>query len=97
MTIPPFPEIGSGRLMIGTAKKPFQEVLKALDGFHRTGIVGCDACAKVCLTGGTNEVACMAEQLTQQGKKIIFAVTAERPCKVALTKAILEPLPARFS
>lgn len=67
--------------------------MNALDGFHRVGIVGCDGCAKICLTGGTGEVACLAEQLTEQGKKkIIFAATPERPCKVALTKAVLEPL-----
>ena len=78
--------------MIGTAKKPFQEVLQALDGFQRIGIVGCDGCAKVCLTGGTDEVAGMAAQLTEQGKKIIFATAPERPCKAAVAQAALEPL-----
>ena len=78
--------------MIGTAKKPFQEVLQVLDGFHRIGIVGCDGCAKVCLTGGSDEVACMAKQLTEQGKKIILATAPERPCKVAVAQAALEPL-----
>lgn len=78
--------------MIETAKKPFQEVLQALDGFDRIGIVGCDSCAKVCHTGGTDEVACMAEQLREQGKQIIFLATPERPCQLSLTRAVLEPL-----
>jgi hypothetical protein len=78
--------------MIETAKKPFQEVLQALNGFQRIGIVGCDGCAKVCLTGGADEVAVMAEQLTERGKIIIFAAAPERPCKLALTKPVLEPL-----
>jgi hypothetical protein len=78
--------------MIETAQKPFQEVMKALDGFHKIGIVGCDGCAKVCRTGGPDEVAHMAEQLTEQGKKIIFTATPERPCNAAAAKATLEPL-----
>ncbi len=82
--------------MIETAKKPFQEVLEALHGLHRIGIVGCDGCAKVCHTGGTAEVAGMAAQLTEQGKKIIFAVAPERPCKLALTRPVLEPRKAQL-
>ncbi len=78
--------------MIETAKKPFQEVMQLLEGFHKIGIVGCDGCAKVCLTGGSAEVADMAEQLTEQGKKIIFTATPERPCSAAVAKAVLEPL-----
>jgi hypothetical protein len=82
--------------MIETAKKPFPEVLAALHGLQRIGIVGCDSCAKVCLTGGTVEVADMAEQLTAQGKNIIFAVAPERPCKVESTRPVLAPLQAQM-
>ena len=31
--------------MIGTAKKPFDEILAALKGFQKIGMVGCDGCA----------------------------------------------------
>jgi ferredoxin len=82
--------------MIETAKKPFQEVLHALDGFHRLGIVGCDGCAKVCHTGGSDEVAGLAAQLTEQAKTIIFAAAPERPCQAAAAKAALEPLQDRL-
>ena len=47
--------------MIATAKKPFDEVLAALTGYRRLGLVGCDGCAKVCLTGGSDEVAALAQ------------------------------------
>jgi hypothetical protein len=78
--------------LIETAKKPFTEVMKALEGFHKIGIVGCDGCAKVSLTGGADEVALMAKQLKEQGKEIIFVATPELTCNVAKTKLTLDPL-----
>jgi hypothetical protein len=78
--------------MIETVKKPFQEVMKALEGLENIGIVGCDSCARVCRTGGVEEVAHLAAQLSEQGKKIIFAVAPERPCSAAMAQAVLAPL-----
>ena len=61
--------------MIGTTKKPFDEILAALAGVKKIGVVGCDGCAKVCLTGGTDEVAALAQQLKAHGKEIVFEAT----------------------
>jgi ferredoxin len=78
--------------MIGTAKKPFDEIIEALKGLEKIGVVGCDGCAKACLTGGTNEVAALAQQLKAQGKEIVFEATPERTCNVASSQPVLEPL-----
>jgi ferredoxin len=78
--------------MIATAKKPFDEVLAALTGYRRLGLVGCDGCAKVCLTGGSDEVAALAQELKAQGKDIVFEATPERTCNVAKSHPVLEPL-----
>jgi ferredoxin len=78
--------------MIATAKKPFDEVLAALTGYRRLGLVGCDGCAKVCLTGGSDEVAALAQELQAQGKDIVFEATPERTCNVAKSHPVLEPL-----
>jgi hypothetical protein len=78
--------------MIGTTKKPFKEVVEALKGFTKVGVVGCDGCAKVCLTGGADEVADLAQQLKTLGKEIVFEATPERTCNVAKAKPILDPL-----
>jgi ferredoxin len=78
--------------MIATTKKPFAEVLEALAGYRHVGLVGCDGCAKVCLTGGTDEVAAMAQDLKAQGKDIVFEATPERTCNVAKAHPVLEPL-----
>ena len=42
--------------MIGTTKKSFPEVLDALKDHQKVGVVGCDGCAKICLTGGASNL-----------------------------------------
>uniref|UniRef100_A0A7C3V2C0 5,10-methylenetetrahydrofolate reductase n=1 Tax=Desulfobacca acetoxidans TaxID=60893 RepID=A0A7C3V2C0_9BACT len=78
--------------MIATTKKPLAEVLEALQGCQKVALVGCDGCAKVCLTGGVDEVADLAQQLKAAGKDIVFEVAPERTCNVAKSAPILEPL-----
>jgi hypothetical protein len=82
--------------MIGTTQKPLAEILQALDGYRKVAVVGCDGCAKVCLTGGLDEVAAMARQLQEQGKDIVFEVAPERTCNVVKANPILEPLIAKI-
>lgn len=78
--------------MIGTTKKPLDEVLAALEGHKKVALIGCDGCAKVCMTGGVDEVAALAQELAQAGKDIVFEATPERTCNVGKSKPILEPL-----
>lgn len=78
--------------MIATAKKPLSEVMAALNGYRRVAVVGCDGCAKVCLTGGSDEVAALAQELKAKGKEIVFEATPERTCNVAKAHPVLEPL-----
>jgi ferredoxin len=78
--------------MIGTTKKPLDEIMQALQGFDKVAVVGCDGCAKVCLTGGTDEVAALAQELKARGKDIVFEATPERTCNVVKAHPILEPL-----
>jgi ferredoxin len=82
--------------MIATAKKPLAEILEALDGYQKVALIGCDGCAKACLTGGTDEVAAMAQQLKEQGKDIVFEATPERTCNVVKSHPVLEPLQGRI-
>jgi ferredoxin len=77
--------------MIGTTPKPFEEIMDALTGYDKIGVMGCDGCAKVCMTGGSEQVGVIAEQLKEQGKDIVLSVTPERTCYVSKTKTALEP------
>ena len=78
--------------MIATTKKPLAEVLEALAGYRRLGVVGCDGCAKVCATGGTDEVAALAQELQQKGLDVVIQATPERTCNVAKSGPVLEPI-----
>jgi ferredoxin len=78
--------------MIGTTKKPLEEILEILAPYRRVAVVGCDGCAKVCATGGSDEVAELAQKLKEQGKDIVFEATPERTCNVAKSDPVLKPL-----
>ncbi len=68
--------------MIGTKKKPLREVLEALDGYHKIGIVGCGGCAKTCATGGAVQTEEMAKELKEHGKKIMFDLAPNTTCNL---------------
>lgn len=48
--------------MIGTTKKPLEEVLAALEGHQKVVVVGLDGCGKICMAGGVDEVADLSQQ-----------------------------------
>ena len=78
--------------MIGTVKKPLKEVLEALAGYQKVAVVGCDGCAKVAKSGGSDEVAEMAGILAALGKNIVFMVTPERTCNIMKAHESMDPL-----
>ena len=55
--------------MIGTTKKPLEEILQALEGYEKIAVVGCDGCAKVCATGGLDQVKELAQRPQGQRQK----------------------------
>ncbi len=77
--------------MIGTTPKPFEEIMDAVAGYEKLAVIGCDGCAKVCMTGGSDQVEEMAEKLRKQGKNVVFAVTPDRTCYVTKTRTVLDP------
>ena len=64
--------------MIGTTPKPFEEIKNALEGYEKLAVIGCDGCAKVCMTGGSDQVVEMAEKLKEKGKNVVLALSPER-------------------
>jgi ferredoxin len=77
--------------MIGTTPKPFEEIMDALTGYERVAVVGCDGCAKVCMTGGSDQVRELAEKLKEKGKTVVLSIAPERTCYVAKTQTALDP------
>lgn len=78
--------------MIGTARKPLDEVMGALEAFRKIGVVGCDGYAKACATGGTAQVEEMKKTLTEHGKEVVFDVTPERTCYLNKSRDAFAPL-----
>ncbi|MBW1800664.1 MAG: methylenetetrahydrofolate reductase C-terminal domain-containing protein [Deltaproteobacteria bacterium] len=77
--------------MIGTIPKPFKEIMDSLEGYEKIAVIGCNGCAKVCMTGGDEQVAELAEKLRNQGKKVVLEATPDRTCYVDKTRKVLDP------
>ena len=63
-----------------TRQKPFEEILEDISLDTRVFIVGCGTCATLCHTGGIDEVAAMAEQLTVAGKIVTGTAVPPTGC-----------------
>ncbi|MDD5748947.1 MAG: methylenetetrahydrofolate reductase C-terminal domain-containing protein [Actinomycetota bacterium] len=66
--------------MIITRQKPFESILKELEGSSRVFLVGCGECATLCETGGTEQVKEMADALTKNGKEVTGSIVLEVGC-----------------
>ncbi len=72
--------------MIITKSKPFEEVLKELEGESKIFIVGCGSCATTCETGGEEQVAEMKKRLEEEGKTVTGTTVYEEVCHELNTK-----------
>jgi ferredoxin len=71
--------------MIVAKKKPIEEIIEEIKGYHKILVAGCNECVTVCESGGKKEVAVLASALRMyflnQGKDVkIDEVTLERQC-----------------
>lgn len=69
--------------MIITKQKPLEKIMEMAEPYEKIFVVGCGKCATVCQTGGEQEVAAMAEKLSD---KISSFAVVEEPCDLRLTK-----------
>jgi ferredoxin len=71
--------------MVVGDRKPFEEIMKMLEGHKKILVLGCGGCVTVCLTGGHDEVRVLSSQLRmareKEGEPIeIIEKTVERQC-----------------
>lgn len=75
--------------MITTEQKPFEEILKYLEGESKIFIIGCKRCATLAQTGGEDQVKEMKGKLEKEGKTVTGWVIIDPPCHILETKKAL--------
>jgi ferredoxin len=78
--------------MIATTQKPFEEILKSLEGEEKIFIVGCGDCATICHTGGEEEVWAMEEKLTEHGKQVVGTAVIDVACHTLKVRSVFNEL-----
>jgi hypothetical protein len=79
-----------------TQQKPIDEIKHLLDGLDRIFIIGCGTCTTLTRTGGVEQVAAMAEELSATGKVITGTTVVPVACD-NLTSDILSEFGARMN
>ncbi len=64
--------------MIVTTKKDFNEILSNIADTKKIVIIGCAECAAVCQTGGSQQIAEMADALSEYN--VLATISIQSPC-----------------
>ena len=78
--------------MIATKQKPFEEILRSLEGEQKIFIVGCGDCATICHTGGEEEVWAMEEKLAAHGKQVVGTTVIDVACHTLKVRNVFNEL-----
>jgi len=66
--------------MILTKLRPYKEIKSELSKRDKIGIVSCNACARMCGTGGEKELKILAEKLRKDGYNVVDEDLIGAPC-----------------
>jgi hypothetical protein len=68
--------------MILTKLIPYNKIKKQLNKKDKIGIVSCNTCARMCGTGGEEEMIKMSEKLKKDGYDIVDSDLIGAPCMI---------------
>ncbi|MGC9309277.1 MAG: hypothetical protein ACP5D2_01105 [Candidatus Nanoarchaeia archaeon] len=66
--------------MIITKSRPYNSIKKELSKDDEVGIISCNACARICGTGGEKVMKQLARKLKQDGYKVVDMDLIGIPC-----------------
>jgi len=66
--------------MIVTKSKPYSEIKRELKKFDKIGIISCNACARMCRTGGEKAMKKLAVKLKKDGYNVVDMDLIGTPC-----------------
>lgn len=75
--------------MIITRQKPFREILEELGGAKKVYLAGCALCAKVCKTGGEEDVKDLEKQLLKKGITVTGRAVLDPACNLLEVKRLI--------
>ena len=70
--------------MIITKPLPYSKIVSQLKKSDKIGIISCNACARLCNTGGEKEMKKLASKLKKQGYNIVDMDLIGTPCNYDL-------------
>ncbi|MDD2654786.1 MAG: hypothetical protein PHI86_06760, partial [Candidatus Omnitrophica bacterium] len=72
--------------MIITKKMPYSEIKKKLKKSDRISILSCNSCARICNTGGGDNLNKLKTQLEKDGFEVCDALIVAVPCNSDMVK-----------
>lgn len=82
--------------MIISQSKPFEEIIKYLEGSKKVVITGCSLCASTCKVGGEEEILKMKNSLKEKGIEVIGHRILDPSCNYLKVKKDLKVLKKEF-
>ncbi|MFH0824799.1 MAG: methylenetetrahydrofolate reductase C-terminal domain-containing protein [Pseudomonadota bacterium] len=84
--------------MVVGERKPFEEIVKMLEGHKKVMVLGCGGCVTVCLTGGHDAVRVLSSQVRmardKEGTPLeIIEKTIERQCDPEYIEQVQDLIP----